>query len=100
MSQITLETAVEVTPAIAAVTTNNVIVLSVTENYGSTDPEQPGPQGTGRRGTVEVDVLLGDQQSGQTRRLVAWEGDAYLAVRGTWTDADLNARIIQILTGQ
>jgi len=98
MTQITLNTPVEVSPAVAAVTSNQVTVLEVRENFGwDYDPAQPGGFfGPGRPQSVEVTVLL-DKERNIQRTLVAWEGEAYVAVRGTWTDADLAARIATIL---
>jgi hypothetical protein len=100
MSQITLNTPVEVAPAVAAITSNHIIVLEVRENYGwEYDPAQPGGFfGPGRPQTVEATVLL-DKERGIQRTLTVWEGDAYLAIRGTWTDSDLAARITTLLGG-
>jgi hypothetical protein len=99
MSQITLETAVEVVPAVPAVTTTEITILEIRENYGwNYDPTQPGGNfGPGRPQSVEATVLL-NAERGVQRTLMVWEGDDYLAVRGTWTDADLAAKIEQILT--
>jgi hypothetical protein len=100
MSEITLNTAVEVAPAIPAITSNKITVLEVRENFGwNYDPTQPGGFfGPGRPQTVEATVLLSADPQIQ-RTLTVWEGDAYLAVRGTWTDADLATRITEILGG-
>lgn len=103
MSQITLNTPVEIVPAQEAVTTTNVTVLEVRENYGwGYDPENQNEtlrrMGPGRPQTVEVTILLEGDKPVQ-RNLVVWQGNEYLAVRGTWTDADLSARISQLLTG-
>lgn len=96
---ITLDTPLVISPATAAVTTDNVTITYVAENYGwDYDPTQPGGgrASPGRPLSVEVVVMLNNDPY-QERRLVAWDGDAYLAVRGTWTDADLSARIKEIL---
>ena len=100
MSQITLNTPVEVAPAIAAITSTSLTVLEVRENFGwNYDPTQPGGFfGPGRPQSVEATVLLSVDPQVQ-RTLTVWEGDAYLAVRGTWTDEDLAARITEILAG-
>lgn len=100
MTQVTLSTAIEVTPAVPAVTTNKVTVIGVQENYGwDYDPTQPGVvMGPGRPWSVEADVLL-DAERNIQRRITVWEGEAYLAVRGTWTDETLGARITEILGG-
>lgn len=102
MSQITLNTPVEVVPAQQAVTTTKVTVLEVRENFGwDWNPADPGAMrrfGPGRPQSVEATILLeGDVE--QQRNITVWEGDAYVAVRGSWTDADMAARITQILTG-
>jgi hypothetical protein len=102
MSQITLNTPVEITPAQQAVTTTSVTVLEVRENYGWNYSTTPNPDGIapnygpGRPQSVEATILLGDNAQ---RTLTVWEGDAYLAVRGSWTDEDLAARITQLLAG-
>jgi len=93
----TLNSAVEVAPAIQAITTTEFTILAVQENYGIGDGTGPG--GFGRFGSVEVEVLLNADHN-INRRIVAWEGDEYLAVRGTWTDDTLGARVAQILLGQ
>ena len=100
MSEITLNSPVTVAPAIAAVTSNKITVLEVRENFGwNYDPSQPGGFfGPGRPQTVEATVLLSVDPQVQ-RTITVWEGEAYLAVRGTWTDADLAARITEILAG-
>jgi hypothetical protein len=100
MSEITLNTPVEVAPAIAAITSNKITVLEVRENFGwNYDPTQPGGFfGPGRPQSVEATVLLSKDPQIQ-RTLTVWEGDAYVAVRGTWTDEDLSARITEILRG-
>lgn len=101
MTTITLDTPYEVAPAVPAVTTTEVTVLTVQENPGiGYDPADPSThRGPGRPQTVEVEVLLNAERN-ITRRLVVWEGEEYLAVRGTWTDADLAAKIKTLLAGQ
>ena len=99
MSQnITLDTPLVISPATEAVTTSSVTITYVAENYGwDYNPDQPGAsRSPGRPQSVEVVVML-NNDTYQERRFMAWEGDAYLAVRGTWTDADLAARIKEIL---
>jgi hypothetical protein len=100
MSEITLNSPVEVAPAIPAITSTKITVLEVRENFGwNYDPTQPGGFfGPGRPQTVEATVLLSAEPQIQ-RTLTVWEGDAYLEVRGTWTDEDLAARITEILGG-
>jgi hypothetical protein len=102
MSQITLNTPVEIIPAQQAVTTTKVTVLEVRENYGwDWNPQDPGAMrrfGPGRPQSVEATILLEGDQEVQ-RNITVWEGDAYVAVRGSWTDEDMAARISQILTG-
>jgi hypothetical protein len=100
MSQITLNAAVEIVPAVPAVTTTEVTVLSIQENYGwNYDPSNPIANfGPGRPLTVEAVVLL-DSERNIVRNITIWEGDAYLAVRGTWTDETLATRLTEILGG-
>jgi hypothetical protein len=104
MSQITLDTPVEVVPAQQAITTNKVTVLEIRESYGwDYDPNsrEPGSRrlGPGRPQSVEAVILLENSNRNIQKTITVWEGAAYLAVRGTWTDADLTARLTQILTG-
>lgn len=99
MTQIILNTPLVAAPAIPAVTSTQVTVLEVIENFGwNYDPTQPGSDGgRGRPQSVEVTVLLNSDPRIE-RRLTVWEGAAYLAVRGTWTDTDLAAQITTLLS--
>jgi len=45
---------------------------------------------------VEATVVL-CQNPYVERRITVWDGEEYLAVRGTWTDATMYDRIKQIL---
>jgi len=97
MSQITLSTAVEIVPAVSAITSDKITILEVRENYGwGYEPGTPGNFGPGRPQSVEVTVLL-DEARGIQRTLTVWEGSEYLAVRGTWTDASLATRLKELL---
>jgi hypothetical protein len=100
MTQFTVSKPVEAVPAVAAVTTNNVTVLEVRENYGwNYDPTQPGGFfGPGRPQSVEATVMLSTNPPVQ-RTFTVWEGDAYLAVRGKWTDEDLANQLATVLSG-
>ena len=94
----TLTNAIVITPAVAAVTITEFHIVDVQENYGyGLSPGTPGLQGRGRQNSVEVTVAFPSILT--TQRVIAWEGDAYLAVRGTWTDATLNDRVAAILQG-
>lgn len=46
---------------------------------------------------LEATVLLNSDPRIE-RRLIVWEDADYLAVRGTWTDADLAAQITTLLS--
>ena len=97
MTTIALDTPVVIIPAQEAVTASSFEVLYVEENYGAT-AEDGSNKGPGLPSTVTVDIEIGVAPGPVSRRrLVAWEGDAYLAVRGTWTDQDLHARIKELL---
>jgi hypothetical protein len=99
MSEITLTTPIELVPAVEAKTTTTVKVVSISENYGwDYDAGQPGRNypGLGNPQSVEAVILL-DLETGFQRTVTVWQGEEYLAVRGTWTDADLNAKILSIL---
>jgi hypothetical protein len=99
MSPITLNTPIVIVPATEAVTTSSVTVTYVSENYGwDYDPTQPYMnRSPGKPQSVEATVVLSTDPY-QERRITVWEGDAYLAVRGTWTDADLATEVATILS--
>ena len=99
MTTITLQSAVVVAPAIPAVTTTEVKILAVFENYVTEDLGPGTVSGPGRPGAVEVELLL-DATNSIQRRITVWEGEDYKAVQGTWTDEDLKARIAVILANQ
>ena len=90
----TLSKPVVVVPAVNAVTTTTFDLIDVQENYGYGD----GNEGRGPRNSVEATIVFPD--AGVYRNITAWEGDEYLAVRGTWTDDTLKARIAQILENE
>jgi hypothetical protein len=95
---------VVVVPQVAAVTATSFYLVDVQENYGYS-PENPenGPNnyGRGRRNSVQATVVFDNPGSQPIpRTLNVWEGDAYLAVRGSWTDETLIARIKEILESE
>lgn len=107
MTTITLNKPVTVVPAQQAVTADTFVVTYVEENYGVEFPQgdenapRMGVRGRGRMASVTADVEIGVEPGPVVRRSVTvWEGDAYLAVRGTWTDQDLYDRIKEILEAE
>jgi hypothetical protein len=100
MTTINLSTPIVIVPASEAVTTSTVSITHVAEHYGwDYDPTQPGMMrgGPGKPQSVEATVVLSTDPY-QERRITVWEGDAYVAVRGTWTDADLATEVATILS--
>lgn len=95
---VTLSKSVVVAPAVAAVTATTFDLIDVQENYGY-GTEESGNGGRGRRNSVEASIVFSTEPPVQ-RTLIAWEDDAYLAVRGTWTDETLKARIKEILEAE
>ena len=93
MSDITLDKPVVIVPAQEALTANTFKILSVEENFGWNASHPDLPQGVGRPLSVTAVVLVGSQE----RRLIVWDNDDYLAVRGTWTDESLADRIKELL---
>ena len=95
---------VVVVPQVAAVTATAFQLVDVQENYGySLSDSQDGPEnfGRGRHNSVQATIVFDIPGSEPiTRTLNVWEGDAYLAVRGSWTDATLIARIKEILESE
>lgn len=94
MTSITLDTPVVIVPAQEAKTSSAFTVSHIEENYGYDNED--GPRSPGRPSTVVATVVLSDSPY-MERRITVWEGPDYLAVRGTWTDQDLYAKIKQIL---
>jgi hypothetical protein len=96
------DTPVEVVPATPALTASTFMIIHYEENYGFlVDPNnawRPLPMGMAQPNSVVAEVLL-SQDPWITQRVVVWQNDAYLAVRGTWGDADMLARIKAILQG-
>jgi hypothetical protein len=95
---------VVVVPQVAAVTATAFQLVDVQENYGYTpsDTENgPNNYGRGRHNSVQATIVFDVPGSEPIpRTLTAWEGDEYLAVRGTWTDTTLVARIKEILESE
>jgi hypothetical protein len=97
MTSITLDTPVVIVPAQEAKTSSSFKVIFIEENYGWTNSDPDTPiRAPGRPTTVVATIVLSEEPYLE-RRLTVWEGDDYLAVRGTWTDQDLYAKIKQIL---
>jgi hypothetical protein len=98
MTTITLNTPIIIVPAQEAVTASTFVVKYIEENYGvDYDEENPGRgMGRGYPRSVSADIEIGTGP-GSRRTLTVWEGEEYLAVRGTWTDQDLYNKIKEIL---
>ncbi len=94
MTAINLDTPVTIVPAQEAKTSSSFTVTHIEENYGF-DSDQ-GPRSPGRPNSVVAHVLLSLDPYIE-HRMTVWEGDDYIAVRGTWTDQDLYAKIKQML---
>jgi hypothetical protein len=95
----TLNKPVVVVPAVEAVTVTTFDLVDVQENYGYGE-EGNGGNGRGQRNSVNAQISFPTTPNPTFRNVTAWEGDAYLAVRGTWTDATLKARIVEILEAE
>lgn len=97
---VTLSKAVVVTPAVSAVTSTTFDLVDVQENYGYGSEDQLGfGGGRGRRNSVEATIVFPTEPK-VVRTITAWQDDEYLAVRGTWTDDTLKARIKEILEAE
>ena len=97
MSDIQLDTPVVIIPASDAVTSSSFVVLTTEENYGANSSGRPS-FGRASPESVIAEVLLNSDPY-HSRVIVAWQGDAYLSVKGKWTDATLFARLKGILEG-
>lgn len=95
MTTTTLDKPVTIVPAQEARTSNQFYVLFIIENYGVGN-EEFVRRGPGRPNSVEAEVVLSEDPY-VSRRMIVWEGDDYLAVRGTWSDQTLYARIKELL---
>lgn len=95
-----------VTPAAPAVTVTTFDLVDVQENYGyqpAVDPAQPnqGRENFGRGQKNSVQAVISFPTTPPTiRNITAWQDATYLAVRGTWTDDTLVARIKEILEAE
>lgn len=94
-----------VAAAIAAVVVTEFDLVDVQENYGyapaNPNPDQPMRENFGRGPLNTVQVVVSFPTTPPTtRNMTAWEGDAYLAVRGKWTDDTLRARIKEMLEAE
>ena len=99
MTSITLDIPVVIVPATEAKTSNSFKVTYVEENYGWTTEDENGNnpnRAPGRPNAVIATVVLSENPYVE-RRITVWEGEDYLAVRGTWTDQDMYARIKTLL---
>jgi hypothetical protein len=98
MTTITLNTPIIIVPAQEAVTASTFVVKYIEENYGVDYDEENSGRGMGRGHprSVTADIEIGTGP-GSRRTLTVWEGEEYLAVRGTWTDQDLYNKIKEIL---
>ena len=95
---VTLNKSVVVSPAVEAVTANTFELVDVQENYGYSSGERRGA-GRGRENSVQATIAFPTEPT-TYRTLNVWEDDAYLAVRGSWTDETLKAKIKQILESE
>lgn len=93
MTTITLDKPLVIVPAQVEKTSNSFYVTHISENYGLGGENSRGP---GRPNSVEATVVLSEDPYIE-HRMTVWEGDDYLAVKGTWTDQTLYARIKQLL---
>lgn len=89
----TLNKPVVVTPAIEAVTTTTFQVIDVRENYGV---EEGTVAANGPTNSVRATIKFATTPP-HFEDIMVWKDDEYLAVRGTWTDETLTARIVEIL---
>lgn len=94
----TLSKPVVVSPAVEAVTSTTFDLVDVQENYGYSSDEGRNP-GRGRRNSVQATIVF-QTEPPVYRTLNVWEDDAYLAVRGSWTDESLKAKIKEILEAE
>jgi len=89
---------VVVVPAVAALEVESFDLVDVQENYGY-GSENAGNQGRGQRNSVQA-LIVFPTNPPTYRNINAWQGDEYLAVRGTWTDETLKEKIKQILESE
>ena len=99
MTQTALDTPYVLAPASSELTTSSFRVTYFEENYGweEDNPDGPGRRAPGRPNSVQAVVVLSESPYIE-RRMTVWEGAEYLAVRGTWTDESLNARVKALLS--
>lgn len=100
MTTITLSNPFIVTPAQEAVSATAFVVKYIEENYGvHHDDDRPGfNPGRGQPNSVRADIELSNGDGPVVHRTITvWQGEEYLAVRGTWTDQDLYNKIKEIL---
>jgi hypothetical protein len=92
MTAVTLDKPYVIRPSTTELTSTEFVVTYISENYGL-DINNRAP---GRSNSVEANVVLSTDPYVE-HRMTVWEGDEYLAVKGTWTDQDLYNKIKQIL---
>jgi hypothetical protein len=95
----TLNKPIVLVPAIEAITGTTFDIVDVQENYGYGEVGT-GFGSAGRHNSVYVTICFPTTPNPTLRSLIAWQGDEYLAVRGTWTDETLTARIAEILENE
>jgi hypothetical protein len=101
MTPVSLSQEVTVAEAVPAITATSFVLVDVLENYGhtETDPDNPNRVqtfGRGQSGSVNANILFNTNPVTQ-RHIEVWSGDEYVAVRRTWTDETLMARITELL---
>ena len=95
MTTIMLDTPVVIQPAQEVKTSNSFTVSYIEENYAYGD-DIIRDRARGKTGAVVASVILSTEPWVE-RNITVWEGDDYLAVRGTWTDQDLYSRLKTLL---
>jgi hypothetical protein len=89
---------VVVVPAVAALEVESFDLVDVQENYGY-GSENGRNEGRGQHNSVQALVVFPTNPP-TYRNINVWQGDEYLAVRGTWTDETLKEKIKQILESE
>jgi hypothetical protein len=101
MTPVTLTKEVTVIEAVPAVVATSFVLLDVLENYGHTENNPNNPDrvqrfGRAESGSVNATVLFNTDPISE-RNIVVWSGEDYMAVRSTWTDESLMAKISELL---
>jgi hypothetical protein len=95
----TLNKPLVVVPAVEATTVTTFEVVGTRENYGIQSEMSNGAAGFGPNNSVEA-LIKFPTTPPKYQHIFVWQGDEYLAVRNTWTDETLTAKIIQILESE